>query len=301
MQDALVQTAPPATREGAPRTGAGSMPRGRRKMWPGKTAITAAVALSAFILNVPLIGALLTSFKPTADISRGALAFPFIPTLEHFQAVFEDSQLPQAMLNSILISLGTVALTLLITYPAAFAIARLSFGGSKFLQLVSSLRLLPAIFFVIPLYLLFGQLGLLDTIQGMIIVNSFCQLTLALLILVAAFRDLPQEIEEAALLDGCGLVRMLTVVCAPMLAPSIVAASLLTFLFTWSEYLFATVLTTTDSTPVTVAAAKFAGSFELAWGEVSAATLLATLPPIVLCVLLLKYLVSGLTAGALKG
>ena len=275
--------------------------RRRRKAWARRLLVTVVVAIAAFVLNVPLIGAVLTSFKPTANIIEGPLTFPFIPTLDHYLTVVAESPLPQAMLNSVLIALGTVVLTLLVTYPAAFAIVRMSFGGSKFLQMVSSLRLLPAIFFVIPLYLLFGQLRLLDTLQGLIIVNTFVQLTLALLILVAAFRDLPKEIEEAALLDGCGTLRLLVVVCAPILAPSIVAASLLTFLFTWSEYLFATVLTTVDATPVTVAAAKFAGSFELAWGEVSAATVLSTLPPIVLCVLLLRYLVSGLTAGALKG
>ncbi|QPZ38245.1 carbohydrate ABC transporter permease [Paramicrobacterium chengjingii] len=273
----------------------------RRKSWPKKLVVTVAVAVAAVILNMPLIGALLTSVKPAADIAQGALSFPFLPTLTHFVDVLSASELPMALINSVLISLGSVVLTLLLTYPAAFAIARLSFGGSRFLQFVSSLRLMPAIFFVIPLYLLFGELGMLDTIYGMIIVNTFVQLTLALLILVAAFRDLPREIEEAAALDGCGILRVLTVISAPMLAPSIVAASLLTFLFTWSEYLFATVLTTSDATPVTVAAAKYAGSFELAWGEVSAVAVLSVLPPIILCVLLQKYLVSGLTAGAIKG
>lgn len=273
----------------------------RRRTWPGRLIVTVAVAVAAIVLNLPLIGAVLTSIKPAGDLTKGALSFPFAPTLAHFVDVLSTSNLPLALLNSVLISLGSVVLTLLLTYPAAFAIARLSFGGSKFLQFVSSLRLMPAIFFVIPLYLLFGELRMLDTIHGMIIVNTFVQLTLALLILVAAFRDLPREIEEAAALDGCGIIRVLTVISAPMLAPSIVAASLLTFLFTWSEYLFATVLTTTKATPVTVAAAKYAGSFELAWGQVSAVAVLSVLPPIVLCVVLQKYLVSGLTAGAIKG
>lgn len=261
-----------------------------------------AVVAVALVLNVPLIGAALTSLKSVADIPLGPFHVPFNITFDNYAEAFSGNyKLANSLFNSIAISLGSVVLVLLICYPAAFAIARMSFGGARYLQAVSSLRLLPAIFFVIPLYLVYVETGLLDTIQGMVIVNTFSQFTLALLILVSAFRDFPVEVEEAAVIDGAGLLRMLTTISAPIMAPALVAVSIVTFLFSWADYLFGLVLTTSNATPITVSTANFVTSYAVLWGPISAAAVVSVLPPIVLSIVLQRYLISGLTAGAVKG
>lgn len=270
----------------------------RARTFPTLVAVAAAV-----LLNVPLLGALITSLKPRGDIAAGPLSIPSSLTLDNYRSVLGLSEynFQAYIINSLAISLGTVILILLLTYPAAFAIARLGFGGTRLLQAISALRLLPAIFFVIPFFLLFTQVRLLDTLLGLIIANTFAHMPLGLLLLVGAFRDLPAEIEEAALIDGCGLVKLLTTVCAPMIAPTLVAVSLLSFLFSWSEYLFAVILSTTRATPITVGAANFITSYEIRWGQVSAAAVISILPPMILSIVLQRYLVSGLTSGAIKG
>ncbi len=302
MAEILTQTGPDEERGGLGEEP--PSPSRRVGIWRWRPILVTFTALAAgIILNIPLLGAIVTSFKQRSDIADGVFSVPSALTLDNYRNALYAAgyDFPAFLMNSTAISLGTVVLSLVICYPAAFAIARLGFGGARLLKLVSSLRLLPAIFFVIPFYLLFIELGLLDSIAALILANTFAHLSLTLLLLVAAFRDFPKEIEESALVDGCGLPRILTVIYAPLIAPTLVAVCLLTFLFSWSEYLFAVVLTSTSATPVTVGAANFVTSYELMWGEISAATLISLLPPVILAIVLQRYLVSGLTAGAVKG
>lgn len=264
---------------------------------------TALAAIVALIVNVPLLNAALVSFKPDGEIAKNPLALPASPTLDHYANVLYASgyDFPRFFVNSALIAVGTVVVVLVIAIPATYAIVRLGFGGRWIISSASGLRLLPAIFFVVPFFLLFSSLGLQDTIQGLIAANAFLNLPLAIILLSSALGDIPQEIEEAAAVDGANIYRTLGSVVMPLLAPTVVAVSVLVFIFSWNDYLFALVLSTSNATPVTLGAANFITSTGIRWGDISAASVLSTLPPLLFAVFAQRYLVSGLSSGAVKG
>ncbi|AMB58000.1 carbohydrate ABC transporter permease [Microterricola viridarii] len=272
---------------------------GKRSLW----LYTAAVAAIAIIINTPLFNAILVSFKPDGEIAKNPLALPTSPTLDHYANVLYASgyDFPRFFMNSAMISIGTVLLVLAIAVPGTYAIVRMRFGGRWIIDGASGLRLLPAIFFVVPFFVMFSNMGLSDTILGLIVANTFLNLPLAIILLASGLRDIPLEMEEAASIDGAGVFRTLSSIVLPMLAPTIVAVSVLVFIFSWNDYLFALVLSTSNATPVTLGASNFVTSTGIRWGDISAASFLSTLPPLLFAVFAQRYLVSGLSAGAVKG
>ena len=264
---------------------------------------TVAVAIIAVVINVPWLNALLVSFKTEGAIGKGALSTHFAPTTEHYRNALGAAgyDFPKFFLNSTLIALGAVVLVMIIAVPSTYAAVRLGFFGRLIANTSSVLRLLPAIFFAVPYFLLMSNLRLFDTVQGLVLANTFLNLPLGIILLSAGFRDVPTEIEEAAWVDGASVYRTLFSVVIPLLAPSLVAVAVLVFIFSWNDYLFALVLSSSQATPVTLGAANFVTSTGIRWGDISAATVLSTLPPVLFAVFAQRYLVSGLSAGAVKG
>lgn len=264
---------------------------------------TVAVGLVAVLINVPWLNALLVSFKSEGDIAKGALSTHFSPTTEHYRNALGAAgyDFPRFFMNSTLIALGAVVLVMVIAVPSTYAAVRLGFFGRLIMNTSSVLRLLPAIFFAVPYFLLMSNLRLFDTVPGLVLANTFLNLPLGIILLSAGFRDVPAEIEEAAWVDGASVYRTLFAVVMPLLAPSLVAVAVLVFIFSWNDYLFALVLSSSNATPVTLGAANFVTSTGIRWGDISAATVLSTLPPVLFAVFAQRYLVSGLSAGAVKG
>lgn len=264
---------------------------------------TIAVSIVAIIVNVPFITAILTSFKTRAAISD-PLALPIDgnATLVHYaNAIYAAGyDFTDYFFNSIIIAISVVFATLALGIPAAYAIVRLDLGGRWFLNAVAGLRLLPAIFFVLPLFLMFQHFGLIDTLWAMIIVDTFLNIPIVMVLLTRAISELPIEIEEAAQLDGASTVRTLFSVVTPLLAPTLVAAATITFLFTWNDYLFAVVMTTTNARTIVAGATNFITSFGVLWGDISAVTALSVALPVLLSIFAQRYLVQGLAAGAVK-
>jgi multiple sugar transport system permease protein len=283
----------------APASAGGRRPRRvKRPAWWR----TILVAVIGIILNLPVLNAIVTSFKANADITASPLSFAHGLTIDHFIAVFGGSgyNFAKYLGNSALIALGTVALVLAIAIPASYAIVRLGFGGRSLLNAVSALRLVPAMFFAIPFFLMFSAFGLYDTIPALVLANTFLNVPVAMLILSGAVRELPVEIEEAAEIDGASIYRTLVSIVVPLLAPGLVAVGILVFLFTWSDYLFAVILSSSEATPVTVGAAFFVTSAGIAWGNVSAVVVISLIIPLSFAVFAQRFLVKGLSAGALK-
>ena len=270
-----------------------------KRLWGTSTA----VGLIALFINVPWLYALLVSFKTDGAIGRGALSTHFATTLDHYRNALGAAgyDFPKFFLNSTLIALGAVVFVLVIAVPSTYASIRLGFGGRWIMNVSSGLRLLPAIFFAVPYFLLVSNLHLFDTVAGLIIANTFLNLPLGIILLSAGFRDIPTEIEEAAWVDGASVYRTLFSVVLPILAPSLVAVAVLVFIFSWNDYLFALVLSSSNATPVTLGAANFVTSTGIRWGDISAATVLSTLPPVLFAIFAQRYLVSGLSSGAVKG
>lgn len=296
-------TAPVPAPAPVPKTKSRSHPRARlrRQRWKGLWR-TAVVVVIGLLVNLPFLNAICTAFRQDGDIATSPFSFANGLTLSHFATVLSGSgyDFPRFLLNSAAIAFGTVVLVMLIAIPVSYSIVRLNFGGRWLLQSVTALRLIPAMFFAIPFFLIFSNAGLYDTVPALILANTFLNLPLAILIICGSINEVPIEIEEAATIDGAGVYRSLFSIVLPLLAPGLVAVAILVFLFSWSDYLFAVILSGSESTPVTVGAAFFVTSAGIAWGNVSAVVVVSVVIPLVFAIFAQKYLVRGLSAGALK-
>ena len=261
-----------------------------------------AVLLLLAAWATPYFWQLRTSFTPDAELlaTRGVL--PAAPTLIHYQAVLERSVMPQALGNSLAVASLTTLVALALGLPAAYGIARLPVPGKGLLLLaVVACTAFPQIATVSPLYLLLRALGLRDTWTALVLADTSFALPLLIWLLAGFIREIPVEVEEAAFLDGAGRLGTLGRIVLPLIAPGVASAALLTFLAAWNEFLFAYTFTATEaSRTVPVALALFPGVFEVPWGDIAAASVLASLPPVLIVIGLQRWLVRGLVAGAMK-
>ncbi len=261
-----------------------------------------AVLAGLAIYAMPFFWQILTSLKPEAELMVLPPLLPSRLTLEHYQAVLEKSVLLRAMVNSLGVGVLTTALAVGLGVAAAYGLARYRVPGKGLILLVVVAgTAFPQIATVSPLYLMMRALGLRDTWLALVLANTSFALPLVIWLMVGFIREIPVELEQAAAVDGAGRRQTLRWVTLPLLAPGLGSAALLTFLFSWNEFLFAYTFTATEaSRTVPVALALFPGVFEVPWGDIAAASLLASLPPVALVVGLQRYLVRGLLAGALR-
>ena len=252
----------------------------------------------------PVAWILALSLKPAADLGDGR----FIPTrvsLEHYRAVFGDAQFPAALWNSLGIASLATALSVLLALFAAYAIVRLSFRGRELMLAAAlAIAMFPPIAVIGPLFELWRAVGLYDTWAGLILPYMTFTLPLAIWSLSAFLRELPWELEQAARVDGATPWQAFRHVIAPLAAPGVFSAAILVFIFAWNDFLFAAALTSTnDARTVPAAIAFFTGAsrFELPTGAIAAASVVVTVPVVLLVLLFQGRIVAGLTAGAVKG
>jgi trehalose/maltose transport system permease protein len=264
--------------------------------------LDAVVLLLLAAYAVPFFWQLLTSFKIDAELTRVPPLLPSRVTTVHYQAVFERSVIPRALANSLVVAGLTTAAAVTLGLSGAYALARLPVPGKKLLLLaVVAGTAFPQIAIVSPLYLLMRALGLRDTWTGLILADVSFALPLVLWLLTGFIREIPEQLEEAAALDGATRLQILGRIILPLVAPGLASAALLTFLASWNEFLFAYTFTASESSrTVPVALALFPGVFEVPWGDIAAASILASAPPILIVVGLQRLLVRGLLAGALR-
>ena len=273
------------------------MTRSRWRFW----ALWIVLAVIIIVIDSPLLNAVLTSIKTSGDINSFPPKWIFGPTLIHYHHLF-DGQYPflSYFMNSIIISVGASILVVLVTFPGAYAMVRLG-AGKRLLGSIVSLRLLPPIIFAIPFYVLFQNIGLLDTKIGLILINALFNLPLSILLFISFIQELPYELEEAGYVDGCTTYGLLWRIVFPLIAPGAASVMILTFVFTWNEFLFALILTAQNAIPITVGATMFITSWGIKWGDISAAIVLSVLPPLLFTIVLQKYLVKSMAMGGLKG
>jgi multiple sugar transport system permease protein len=261
-----------------------------------------AVVAGLAVYAGPFFWQLLTSFKPEAELLRVPPLLPTRLTLEHYRVVFEQSLMPEALINSLGVAALTTLLALMLGLPAAYAVARLPLAGKNLLLLgIVASTAFPQIATVSPLYLLVRALGLRDTWAALIFADTSFALPLTIWLLAGFVREIPVALEESAAIDGASRLNILRSVIVPLLAPGLASTALLVFLFSWNEFLFAYTFTATEaSRTVPVALALFPGVFEVPWGDIAAASMLASLPPVLIVVGLQRALIRGLLAGAVR-
>ena len=254
------------------------------------------------VLLMPIFFIALTSFKEYGAIMSGIM-FPTNPTLEnYFNVLYAPGfRFIDYLVNSIIIAVSSTLGCVLISFPTAYSMARFKTGGGTFSGYILSLRLLPPIIFALPLFILYQSAGLLDTHIGLILIYIVFNLPLTILVLKSFINDIPIELEEAALIDGCSRLKIMTKIVFPLAMPGLVAVSILTFLACWNEYLFALIMTAKKAATVNVAASLFVTAYAIKYGEIAASVMIAMLPPLVFMFLVQRNLVRGLTLGAVKG
>jgi multiple sugar transport system permease protein len=288
----------------AAREGARVETRRPRRRWVKPVGLWIAVVLICVFCLFPFYWLINVSLKSGADLSQADL-FPPDPTLDNYDSIFKNSDFTSALRNSVIVTTITTVLALLVGSFAGYALARLRFP-LKFLILaiILSITTFPPIAIAAPIFKLWTDIGLYDTYVGLIIPYLTFALPLAIYILASFFREIPKELEEAALVDGATHFQAFRKVVLPLAAPGLVTAGLLTAFFVWNEFLLAVTLTNSPSAfTVPVAVANFTGSdrFEVPLGTISAASVVITIPLVALVIIFQKRIVAGMTAGAVKG
>jgi ABC-type glycerol-3-phosphate transport system permease component len=273
----------------------------KRKLAENFFQYTALAALTAFSL-FPIVWTFLTSLKTPVDAFSMPPKFLFKLHWENYLTAWSLRDFSKAYLNTLAISLGSVGLTLVLSTPAAYSLARFRFRGSgafSFWLLLT--RMLPEMLFVIPLYVTYQLLHLYDTLLGMAIVYQIYSVPFSIWIMKSFIQDIPREIEESALVDGCSNLGVLRRITLPLSASGLAATAALAFIGVWVDLIFALSFTFTNAKMVSVAIASFKGYAASQWPIMAAGSILAIIPQIIFFIFVQKYIVRGLTFGALKG
>jgi multiple sugar transport system permease protein len=257
--------------------------------------------LAAGLMLVPILWMVATSLKPPAEYATAAARlWPSAVTLEHYRFLLADGAAVR-FLNSLIVTAGTTALALAVALPAAYALVRLPFPRRldvAFLGLVLAVKLLPPIAVAIPLFQVLRGLGLLDTLAGLVLAYQVYALPFAIWLLLGYLRDVPVEVEEAAMIDGAGLVRRLATVVVPMILPGLAATTVFVAVLAWNEFLFALLyIQSPDRFTLPTYIATMITEDETLWGPLMALGVLASLPVVLLTGLIARWLTRGFLAG----
>ena len=262
------------------------------------------IALTVYFLWVvlPIAWAATLSLKTGADILRIPTSFIFRPTLVNYSRVFLTGEFLHQFGNSLIIGLLSTLLALAIGIPAAYTLQRFRFAGrNRFDFWILSTRMAPPVAVLIPYFLLFQKLGLTDTRLAIIIMHLSVNLVLVIWLMKGFFDDVPEELSEAALVDGCTDWGVFFRINLPLVKGGIGATAVLAFMFSWNELLFALVLSGSNSKTAPVGVLNFIGFEQVAWGPLMAATIVMMVPIMIFAVAVQRTLVRGMTFGAVKG
>jgi multiple sugar transport system permease protein len=250
----------------------------------------------------PLYWIATASLKTERSLYAKPPEWLFTPIIDNYRNVLTNIPFGQYLTNSLVVAVGTTVGSLVLGILAGYGFARFRFRGSvavRFLVLVT--RMAPRTVLVVPYFLMMQKIGLLDTYTGLVIAYVSFALPFTIWLLIGFFMDVPMEIEEAAMIDGCGRLGVLLRVVIPVVAPGLVVAAIFAFLVAWNEFLFALILSGVNAKTLPVVIAGFTTDIGPLYGEMSAAAVMVMLPNIVMTVALQRFLVRGLTLGAVKG
>ncbi|WP_010269029.1 carbohydrate ABC transporter permease [Paenibacillus senegalensis] len=249
----------------------------------------------------PLLWLFLTSFKNRVDAFSIPPKFIFTPTMNNYGQVLQNSDFLANYANSLQVALLTIVFSLLLGIPAAYALARFNMKGKDDTAFwILTTRMAPPIMVVLPFYLTYSQLNLLDTTSGLVIVYMLINLAFVVWMMKGYFESIPEALEEAARIDGTSRLGAMLRVTLPLSAPGIASASIFCFIMSWNEFIFALILSGESTKTVPVAVTSFITFEGIRWGEIAAAGTLIVLPVLIFGIAIQKYLVQGMTMGSVK-
>lgn len=263
------------------------------------------IAAILVVLLFPVYWMTNCSLMPTSSIVATPPAFwPQNLTFRNFTQIFLHADYIGYFKNSFIVAFGTVAVVLLVTIPSSYALSRYQFPGKHFiLSAISSVQMFPVVVILVTLYGFYNAWGMLDTYRGLILADTTFALPLAITMLKSYFDTLPKSLDEAARIDGAGRLHVMVMILMPLVVPGLVAVAIYTFLNAWDDYLMSLTIMKDNSMrtlPVGIAQ-SFLGEYSNDYGGLMAFAVAGSLPIILLFVFFQKYLVSGMTAGAVKG
>lgn len=271
----------------------------------------AAILVVLLFFFFPIFWMLLTSFKPEAAIMVSPPRFFFTPTLENYQHALFDKGFLFYVRNTLIISVISTAIVIVVGSLAAYSFARYNVGDGHVLFFILSTKMMPAIAVILPYFLIFRDIGRtgfgkfmhlgLDQHGALIVSYVMFNLPFAIWLLVSFFQDIPRELEQSARMDGLSRLKVLRKVTLPLAAPGIAVTTVFTLIFCWNEFLFAYILTRKFTSTVTVGVESFFTLQGILWGPVAAAATISVAPMLLFVLLMQRYMVRGLTFGAVRG
>ena len=256
------------------------------------------------LMLAPIIFTAFTSFKPRAETFRWPPTyFPEEPTLQAYEEVVFRSPMPRHLLNSLVIAVGTTTIVILGGLFTAYGLSQYRFKGSGSVLLMFIVtRIIPPISLLVPFYIIMSFLKLINTYACLIILNTFLCYPLAVWMLKSFFDAFPRDLIDSAIVDGCTRTRAFLKVVVPISAIGIAAVAIITFLWTWNEFLYAIIFTNTRNVqPITVGAHYFVGDELVQWDSIAATAMFTALPGLIFFSIAQRAIIKGLTAGAVKG
>ena len=257
------------------------------------------IAVVLIIMLFPFYWMVLTSLRSQVDNVSRVPVWWFTPTWENYQNVISRNNFLTFTWNSFVVAALSTAIGLVLGLPAAYSIARFKQDGLALAILIA--RLTPYITYLVPWYLAFRALGLIDTYLALTLTHLIVGMPLIVWIMISFFEGVPQDLEEAAFVDGATRIGAFMRVILPLSTPGIVAASILAFIFSWNQFLFSLVLSGPNTRPVPVAVFNFISYGQIDFGGLGAAAVMITLPVLILTLIIQRWIVTGLTMGAVKG
>ena len=261
--------------------------------------VNALIALTLIVMLFPFAWMILTAFRNQTQNTSSVPVWFFVPTLENFVTVIVGQNFFRYTLNSLIVAAAATGLGLLLGLPAAYAIARYKLRGLAVWVLVS--RIIPYVTFLLPWFLIFTQLKLTGTYWALILTHLIITLPMIVWVMIAFFEDIPVELEEAGLIDGLTRFAAFYRIAVPLVAPGVATATILSFIYSWNQFLFSLILAGPDTKTVPVAVFNFISYGSVDFGGIAAAAVLITLPVVVLSLFVQRHILRGLTGGGVKG
>lgn len=257
------------------------------------------VLVMALVVLFPFLWMLSSSFKTQVDIISWPPKFLFEPTLQNYARVFKEQDFLKYFINSTIVGGLAVAFSLLLGLPAAYTISR--YTQKKLAVFILLARLMPGISFLMPWYVIFSRLNLMDSYTALVLSHMLIALPIVVWIMASYFNSIPTEMEESAMVDGATRQYAFLKIILPLSGPGIITATTLSFIFSWNNFMFSQVLSMEKTKTLPIAVYNFVSYAEVDWGGVMAAAVAIMTPAIILTMVFQKYVVKGLTMGAVKG